>query len=315
MIGNIFCLFSIIRLYMLQKNILRDQAKVFSASYLIDLMNGRRLDHFKDIYQTANINNHHDNTSIKSILNSYYSSLLESYQNEYVYKNKLIKSIKSNEQTNRFSLITEIDVGADSRVDMALFSSSSHAFEIKTEFDSLNRLDKQLQDYSKAFEFVWAVTSENKVENLARRLESSIGIQYMNSDNELMIFRNAESNIDKITHEGLFTLLRQKEFIQLLKIHYGAVYYDGTFESRKKLFEMFKEILSHEAHTYTVNLLKNRVKHYKLSSIWNSLPESLFTIGLNTNIQKETTRFLKFLDSRIDQLNDHIHMMHHGKLF
>lgn len=298
---------------MLQKNILRDQAKVFSASYLIDLMNGRRLDHFKDIYQNANIDN--DNTSIKNILNSYYSALLESYRNEYVYKNKLLKNIKSNEQTNRFSLISEIDVGSESRVDMALFSSSSHAYEIKTEFDSLNRLDKQLQDYAKAFEYVWAVTSENKVETLARRLDCSIGIQYMNNANELMVFRNAESNIDKITHEGLFTLLRQREFIQLLKIHYGPIYYDGSFESRKKLFQLFKDIQPQEAHTKAVGILKNRVQYNRLSSLLNTLPESLFTIGLNTTIQKETSRFLKFLDSRIEQLNHHIHMMHHGKLF
>lgn len=300
---------------MLEITILRHQAKVFSASYLIDLMNGRRLDHFKNIYQTAHINNNHENISIKHILNSYYSSLLENYRNEYVYKNKLLQNIQSNEQASHFSLITEIDVGADSRVDMALFSTSSHAYEIKTEFDSLNRLDKQLQDYSKAFEFVWAVTSENKVENLARRIDNSIGIQYMNSNNELKIFRDAESNIEKITHEGLFTLLRHKEFVQLLKMHYGTVYYDGTFESRKKLFQMFKEIQSPEAHVHAVSLLRHRVKYNKLSFILKNLPESLFTIGLNSNIQKETTRFLKFLDSRIDQLNDHIHMMHHGKLF
>ena len=291
--------------------------KFFSASFLMGMLEGKNIDTFKNTIYNSNLAsfNKLDNATIMDVLNQYYIQLLTYYKNEYVYKNILINNITNEMNLNRFSLISEMDIGIDSRVDIALFGDTSEAYEIKTDLDTLNRLDKQLHDYSKGFEKIWILTSEKQVENISKRTGDKFGIKYINQNNKIELFREAKGGIDSITHAGLFSLLKQKEYMQLLKRHYGRIPNHNTNQGKEAMINMFKNIDIKTVNQYTIEIISHRVNLNKLLYLLSELPNSLLSICLSNQVQKESTKFLNLINLKIADLDNHITMMEHRKLF
>lgn len=291
--------------------------KFFSASFLMGMIEGKNIDTFKHIIYNSNLSclNKLDSVTIIDVLNQCYFQLLAYYKNEYVYKNILIKNITQHIDSKQFSLISEMDIGKDSRIDIALFNKTSEAYEIKTDLDTLQRLDKQLHDYTKGFEKIWILTSEKQVENISKRTSDKFGIKYINQNNKIELFREAKGGIDSITHAGLFSLLKQKEYMQLLKRHYGHIPNHNTNQGKEAMINMFKDIDIETVNQYTIDIISYRVNLNKLLYLLSELPNSLLSIGLSNQVQKESTKFLNLINLKIADLDNHITMMEHRKLF
>lgn len=65
-----------------------------------------------------------------------------------------------------------------SRADLCKINNNSFAFEIKTDLDTLDRLDKQLIDYSSVFEYVYVVCSEKKLSKIIDSISENVGVYY-----------------------------------------------------------------------------------------------------------------------------------------
>jgi hypothetical protein len=290
----------------------KEISKLFSASYLLSLMEGNNSQRFHDLSKL--IDTCHSMT-IKDVLQNIYILLRNHYRNEYVYKNILISNIKEYETNTHYALFSEMDIGASSRIDIAHFSSSNHAYEIKTELDSFSRLDKQLNDYKKGFEYIWTIVPEQKLNKLLLTIDNSIGIKVLDHNNNLTVYRKAQSNLEEITHGGLFSLLRQKEFLLLMKIYYGHDFNNQSYAARIKLQNMFQDIDIQQAHNISIGIIRNRVQQTKINLLMGDTPSGLLPIYLNQTVQKKAKQFLHFLNSSIDEFDNHIHMMQHRKLF
>lgn len=299
-------------LIMTQPKILKNFSKIFSASYVLNMLNGQNISHFKSIYSSINL---HEDVKIKDVFNAYYNLLLSYYKNEYVYKNILIQDIKSNESLNNYALFSELNIGKDSRVDIAHFSQSNHAYEIKTEFDTFARLEKQLMDYAKGFEYVSVVIPESKLKSTLSLVSKSIGIKVLNKDNSLHVYRGASSNLDLITHGGLFSLLHEKEFSSLMKKYSGHSVDLASLESRKLYLDKFKSIDASFLHADVVKIIRGRTKYEKFQYTLENTPKYLLPIGLNASIQKEAKSIISMLNSSIHEFHNHVDMMQHRKLF
>lgn len=99
--------------------------------------------------------------------------LINSYPNEAVIKAGFINDIliKSNNHVSIF----ELSVGT-SRADLCKINGESTAFEIKTDLDNIQRLEKQLHDYSTVFERVYLICSENKSEQMIGNIPVECGL-------------------------------------------------------------------------------------------------------------------------------------------
>jgi len=64
----------------------------------------------------------------------------------------------------------------DSRLDFGVINGHSYAYEIKTERDTLYRLEKQITDYKKAFEYITVVTHEKHLKKVKSSIKKEIGI-------------------------------------------------------------------------------------------------------------------------------------------
>lgn len=76
------------------------------------------------------------------------------YPSEKIIKHAFVRYIR-----NKGVIVFELPI-EESRVDVSCFNKYSYAFEIKTEFDVLKRLKKQINDYSKVFDYVSVVVAE-----------------------------------------------------------------------------------------------------------------------------------------------------------
>ena len=78
---------------------------------------------------------------------------------------------------NDLSCIEELGIcGGESRVDFAVLGSSIHGYEIKSESDSLSRLQTQIGYYCRALAFVTAVVAEKHCNSLLESAPSWWGV-------------------------------------------------------------------------------------------------------------------------------------------
>ncbi|MFB5083393.1 sce7726 family protein [Symbiobacterium thermophilum] len=112
--------------------------------------------------------------------------LLRYYPAERVVKYHLVK-----ERIGQPDEVTIFEMYVDtSRVDLARINGKSYAFEVKTEFDRLDRLPRQMEDYAKVFEHVSAVVHESHLERALDLVPEFCGVQ---------VYTIAESGIDLCT--------------------------------------------------------------------------------------------------------------------
>jgi hypothetical protein len=107
-----------------------------------------------------------------------YSLLKHYYRNEYFIKKSFVLHKLLCSQSVTF---TEYPIN-DSRADIVSINGHSTAYEIKTIFDNLSRLDKQVSDYSKCFEYIYVICPEEKVKQASAIIPKHCGIYVYNSE-------------------------------------------------------------------------------------------------------------------------------------
>ncbi len=152
------------------------------------------------------------------LLDNVYNELLESYRSEYVYKNTLInKKLLKKYSLKNTIVLNEFKIG-NSIADFILLNGKARVFEIKTELDGLEKLEKQISDYYSFATDVYIVASSKHIEKLISLYnETKVGIIELTQKNSLKEIKPALSNIDLLDHSVIFKSLRKNEYINALK--------------------------------------------------------------------------------------------------
>lgn len=110
-----------------------------------------------------------------------------------------------------------------SRLDLLKINGVTTAFEIKSEFDSLEKLEKQSQDYLALFEYNYLVLAEKHLEKAKKILPSEFGI-YILKNKKLRRFKpskrnrniNPKSQLSILTSRELRTQFKSSELDYIL---------------------------------------------------------------------------------------------------
>lgn len=189
---------------------LREFSSAFSRGAFMDVLSFNDYSHFNwlasnyDLLRCA---------TYSDLLKKSYSIISKHYRCEYVYKNELIKLLLRKYGTKNSVYFSEFRVG-NSIADMVMFNGESKAFEIKTEYDSPRRLDKQMDDYKRFFDKCYIVVSEDNVDEYRDIVEPTTGIIVMSQNNGRIIlqeFKDAERN-ERFECEALMSCLRTEEY-------------------------------------------------------------------------------------------------------
>lgn len=143
------------------------------------------------------------------------------------------------------------------RADVAVVNGVLHGYEIKSEKDTLKRLENQICEYNKFFEFVTIVTCEKFSEKVLFSLPEKCGVIIAQNKKGKIIFkhiRKAKKNkdLDKIT---LAKALWKDEITDILE----KINYKKGFKSKSKPF--LYEILSEQfTEKELVEIVKRKIK-------------------------------------------------------
>ena len=90
-------------------------------------------------------------------------------------------------------------------------NGTSTVYEVKSEYDSFDRLASQIADYRKVFDRIVVVTSEAKSDAILDRVEPLVGVTALRTDGSLKTYREPQSNKASTDPATIFDCMRQGE--------------------------------------------------------------------------------------------------------
>lgn len=277
---------------------LRDFSSAFSRSAFIDVLKFNDYSHFNWLVSKYDILIRC--ATYSDLLKKSYSVISKYYRCEYVYKNELIKLLLKKYGTRNSVYFNEFRVG-NSIADMVMFNGESKAFEIKTEYDTPRRLDKQMDDYKRFFDKCYIIVPENKVDEYRDIVESTTGIIAMSHKNGSIILkevRHAEQN-ERFDFEALMSCLRTEEYknivLSLGESLEGVAGYD--------MYKYCYRVISKENPNKLRELFLREIKKRKNNTaLLRKYPMSIRQMMLSLNLpQDKANKLLEQLNININQ--------------
>lgn len=251
---------------------LYNQYHTIDTKHTIDSLFNSTLSNFFNI----NITNKFNSRKLcNELINKY-------YHNEITIKSNFINNVLL--KTKNHITIFELNAGK-SRLDLCKVNGSSIAYEIKTDLDNLNRLNKQLSDYLKLFEKVYIICSKKRCKTIEKYLPDECGIySYRITKKGRYIFNeiktakhskqlNSKNQLELLTKKELEDIVNKKSLSRNALIEYITLKYEPN-----KINDIFKKILKTK-YSSQWNFLQ--VKHsdiYEIDYQWffkNNLDPSI----------------------------------------
>lgn len=235
--------------------------RLFTQKAFIELLKENESDLYNTIVERyiCNAKTKKNNEIIYEI----YKFMSREYRNEYYYQNTLFnKLLLGVHNMNTTTALVQIPIGK-SKADFILINGKAVVFEIKTELDTFERLDTQLQDYYKAFDIVYVVTSEKQFERASSILENTpVGIIVLSDSNTISNKKRKKATSYKrqLEHKAIFKLLHKTEVDSLLLDYYGQLPKTSQVFYYDKCFEWFSKIPIIDSYNMTLEQLKKRNK-------------------------------------------------------
>ena len=276
---------------------LRDFSSAFSRSAFVDVLNYGDYSHFNWL---ASRNDTLKCTTYFELLKKSYSLISKYYRCEYVYKNELIKYLLDKYGTRDSVYFNEFRVG-NSIADIAMFNGESKAFEIKTEYDTPRRLDKQMEDYKRLFDKCYIVVPENKLNEYCDIIESTTGIIAMRRDNGRIILNEVRIACQNVCfdHNALMSCLRTEEY-KNITLSLG-VSLDGV--AGYDMYTYCYNVISQADSSKLRHLFLREVKKRKNNTaLLRKYPMSIRQMMLSLNLsENKANKLLEQLNININQ--------------
>lgn len=283
---------------MFDKRYLSEFAKFFNTSVLIEFSNFGR-SKFVDyvIEQSGILSTTNIGSSLLEVYNYAYDLLFTEYRCEYIYKNVIVNQVLIGKHSAANStLFSEFRAGK-SVADVLILNGTSSIYEIKTEYDNLDRLAGQLESYFLLFDMVNVITHSRAVEKIKKLVDRRVGILSLSGEGEIVTHRDPISNYRNVVPSVIFDSLRMSEFKEAINKHFGYIpNVPNTLIYRecKKLFELLPP---HIAHETMVEVLKKRKQTFT-KKLLSDLPVPLKMTCLNSNLtQSQWSMFQQVLTS------------------
>lgn len=255
----------------------REASKLFNSKTLSSIADGD----FSFIHRVSNnfLDLEFDKSKIRCIFNLTFEKLLKEYRSEYIFKNIVAqRHLVGRHSLKTATMLTEFRVG-NSKADCVILNGKSTCYEIKTEYDSLARLEDQLNDYSKVFDEVFVVCSPNHIASVLKNTCEHIGVMELTSRNYLSVKRNAKYRKTTLNVPTLLKSMRKEEYIALTSRVIGQVPNVPNSQLVATCSEMLSTACNIEVGKSFVEVLKK--KRLNNDRLINGLPTSLLNAAIS----------------------------------
>lgn len=201
-------------------------------------------------------------TKVKDVIETAYRYLGRNYRNEYVYKNTIVNNILLGRHSIRTAtMLNEFKV-AGSIADTVILNGTSTVYEIKTELDTPDKLQKQLDDYRKVFAQIFLVTHytlANKYLELVKN--TAVGLLCLSDRFNLSVIKEAQEDYSFLNVDTMIRSLRKEEYSDIIKQYIGAIpdvpntrfFTECLVIAREIDSKIFYEMMLHQLRQRTIN--------------------------------------------------------------
>jgi hypothetical protein len=207
-------------------------------------------------------------------------------RDEYIYKAALThKILLGVHSLQTASMLNEFRVG-DCKADVAILNGTATVYEIKSERDSLSRLQRQIASYSSVFAKVYVIAAENHVESVTKVVPDFVGIMQLSRRYRISTLRDAADQPERTSPGAIFDSIRTAEARSILTSLGVMVPEVPNTRLHSALREEFVKLGAVQAHAEMVRVLKRTRNLLPLSRLVNQLPRSLHTAALSVPLRK-----------------------------
>ncbi|WEZ88309.1 sce7726 family protein [Pseudomonas sp. NyZ480] len=227
-------------------------------------------------------------------------------RDEYVYRAALTQNVLlGTHSLNSASMLTEFRAGA-CKADLAILNGTATVYEIKSERDSLARLENQIKNYRKVFAKIYVIAGEAHVNSVLDNTPSDIGVMCLNRRNQISKVRTAVDMSENVCSVTIFESLRSDEARSILN-DLGLVVPDvPNTILRSAMRDLYAQLAPAEVHKAMVSTLKRTRSLAPLSAFIQQLPLSLRPIALSVQLRSkdQQQRFINAVNLPLAQAMD-----------
>ena len=266
----------------------RDAARLFSSKRLTEVASGnfdfllKVATHYGDELR--------EEFTAAEVFECSYSALSKEYRTEYFFKNIVAERLLLGRHSlNTATVLPEFRVGRN-KADCVILNGSSTCYEIKSDFDNLDRLPEQLNSYKKLFDKVYVVVGQSHLSKVSSSCEKDVGILELTPRKNLRIIREAKISTEPVDISILMRSLRVHEYRDIV-----STLSDQNIDlPNTEIFSACESILQ-KMHSpdvrraFCTTLKKSRKIEKEFIS---SLPRSLLMAGIGFKLRTDHRRTL-----------------------
>jgi len=207
-------------------------------------------------------------------------------RDEYIYKAALTHRILMGTHSLRTAcMLNEFRTGK-SKADVAILNGTTTVYEIKSERDSLSRLEGQLSNYRKVFASVYVIAGETHVDAVLEATPSDVGVMSLSRRFRISTRRVADNQPGRISPLAVFEALRTAEAADIVRNAGFSVPDVPNTRIRSELRELFVGLAPEVVHAGMLNTLKRTRDLLPLGQLVDRLPLSLHAAALSVPLRK-----------------------------
>lgn len=210
----------------------------------------------------------------------------EGYRHEYVYKaaitDKILLGIHSLQTA---SMINEFRVGG-CKADVVILNGTATVYEVKSERDSLTRLQRQIAAYSTVFANVNVIAAEGHIRGVVNAVPDFVGILCLSSRYQISPVRPATNRPEHTLPSAIFDSIRMEEARMILSSFGIGIPSMPNTKLHAALRKAFVQLDAKQAHEGMVRVLKKTRNLLPLSELVDQLPTCLQTAALSVPLRR-----------------------------
>lgn len=233
-------------------------SQVFSPSFLKKIDNTEHEAKIKHLLINSGLCSQDEDWNLLKGLELTYEYLRNSYRCEYVYMNEIANQLLLRYHSDNSATLLK-EVNSDGSIaDIVIINGKTVAYEIKTELDSFERLEDQVQSYKNLYDQIYVVTHANAVKRLKQTLDKRVGILLLQHNGNLQTIRESKSLYKSFTPSKAVFTLRQSELVMAYEKYVGKLPVMGTALIHQFCIDWYINLKKVEAHIIFAEALKSR---------------------------------------------------------
>jgi hypothetical protein len=263
-------------------------SRLFSSSVIRELARKGRSRSFIELAEESQLLGKLSSTaSVFTVFDSAFTALKkEGYRDEYVYKTALILRILLGRHSLRTaSVLNEFRV-EDCKADLVILNGTATAYEVKSERDSLARLERQIETYSQCFAQVYVIAAENHLDAVKALIPNDVGILKLSNRLEISLVQKALDRPERTSSAVIFDSVRTVEARLILEAHGISIPKVPNTQLHSVLRELFTKLTNLDAHRGMVRVLKRTRNLWQFSDLLDQLPLSLYSAVFSTPLRR-----------------------------